>query len=66
MQPSPDHSQSTAHSTAHSTAAAPVAETGALLGGLETLDGRPLAEHVEVFEQIHARLQGALREIDSA
>lgn len=62
MQPSPDHSQSTAHSTA----AAPVAETGALLGGLETLDGRPLAEHVEVFEQIHARLQAALREIDSA
>jgi hypothetical protein len=31
---------------------------------LETLAQRPLAEHGEVYEQLHARLQRTLAEID--
>lgn len=46
--------------------AAATDEVDTLLAGLDTLDGRPLAEHVEVFEQVHGRLQAALREIDNA
>lgn len=37
----------------------------ALLADVDDLAGRPLAEHVAVFEQVHARLQAALREIDA-
>jgi hypothetical protein len=36
---------------------------------LAILDGlaeRPLQEHVEVYDQVHVQLQGALREIDDA
>lgn len=36
---------------------------------LAVLDGlaeRPLQEHVEVYDQVHVQLQGALREIDDA
>ncbi len=33
---------------------------------LAGLDGRPLAEHVEVFDAVHRRLQDALATIDEA
>jgi hypothetical protein len=36
------------------------------LAVLETLTQRPLPEHAEVFEALHADLQAALAEIDSA
>jgi hypothetical protein len=31
---------------------------------LATLPGRPLAEHAEVYEELHQRLHAALRSID--
>jgi hypothetical protein len=36
------------------------------LGVLGGLDARPLAEHADVYQQLHAELQGTLAEIDSA
>jgi hypothetical protein len=42
------------------TAAASVAD----LGALDSLDSRPLAEHADVYQQIHSELQSALAEID--
>jgi hypothetical protein len=37
-----------------------VNEVDAVLASLEGLDGRPVAEHVEVFEKAHERLRRAL------
>jgi hypothetical protein len=37
---------------------------GDMLAPLVTLGDRPLDEHPDVFQQIHASLQGALSEID--
>jgi hypothetical protein len=42
------------------------ASLGRKLAVLEDLDGRPLAEHADVYQQLHAELQGTLAEIDSA
>lgn len=71
MQPSPAQPESTAGGApagpAVPTTSAPAGDTVAgLLAGLDGLDRRPLTEHVEVFEQVHGRLQAALREIDNA
>lgn len=33
---------------------------------LDSLDTRPLHEHADVYQQLHADLQAALAEIDSA
>ncbi|MCW2497134.1 hypothetical protein [Jatrophihabitans sp.] len=48
----------------------PVADVRAQLAGrlgvLAELDGRPLAEHADVYQQLHAELQATLAEIDSA
>ena len=74
MQPSPAQPESSAGptpaapptSTAAPTAIAPGDAVTTLLAGLDELDRRPLTEHVEVYEQVHGRLQAALREIDSA
>ena len=72
MQPTPDHpaSMAPAAPAAPADPAAPAepppTEADALLAGLDTLERRPLVEHVEVFEQVHGRLQAALREIDNA
>ena len=47
--------------------AAEPANTGAAdLTVLDELDGRPLHEHVAVYDELHARLQGALNRIDEA
>jgi hypothetical protein len=35
-------------------------EVDAVLASLDGLDGRPVAEHVEVFEKAHERLRRAL------
>jgi hypothetical protein len=46
-----------------------VLEIDALPGRLDVLDGlsgRPLHEHAEVYQVLHADLQAALAEIDSA
>jgi hypothetical protein len=37
-----------------------VSEVDAVLASLDGLDGRPVAEHVEVFEKAHDRLRRAL------
>jgi hypothetical protein len=37
-----------------------VGEVDAVLASLDGLDGRPVAEHVEVFEKAHERLRRAL------
>lgn len=37
-----------------------VSEVDAVLASLDGLDGRPVAEHVEVFEKAHERLRRAL------
>ena len=42
------------------------AHAGADLEVLDELDGRPLHEHVAVYDELHARLQGALNRIDEA
>lgn len=42
------------------------AGTSGLLAGLDTVADLPLHEHAAVYEQVHARLQAALSEIDSA
>lgn len=36
------------------------------LGLLEDLDGRPVTEHVEVFDTVHRALQDALATLDEA
>ena len=38
----------------------------AALDRLETLEGRPVAEHVEVFDAVHRHLQDALATLDEA
>ena len=38
----------------------------AALSRLETLDGAPVADHVEVFDQVHRLLQDALATLDEA
>jgi hypothetical protein len=42
------------------------AEAMSGLSVLDRLDGRPLHEHVAVYDELHARLQGALNRIDEA
>jgi hypothetical protein len=42
---------------------AELARAGALLAGL---DGRPVPEHVEVFDTVHRLLQAALATLDEA
>jgi hypothetical protein len=37
-----------------------LSEVDAVLASLDGLDGRPVAEHVEVFEKAHERLRRAL------
>ena len=37
-----------------------MSEVDSVLASLEGLDGRPVAEHVEVFEKAHERLRRAL------
>jgi hypothetical protein len=41
-------------------------DLSARLEVLSTLDGRPLDEHADVYQQLHAELQATLAEIDSA
>ena len=36
------------------------------LGVLDSLDARPLPEHPDVYQQLHAELQATLAEIDNA
>ena len=36
------------------------------LAGLDTLDTRPLGEHVPVYDRLHDELQAVLAEIDGA
>jgi hypothetical protein len=38
----------------------------AQLEALDTLPGRPLTEHADVYQQVHAELQAALGEIDGS
>ena len=38
----------------------------AALGRLQTLAGRPVGEHVEVFDEVHRLLQDALATLDEA
>jgi hypothetical protein len=50
-------------------AASPAATTPAVaetLGLLDTLADRPLAEHPDIYQRAHTRLQQALAEIDDA
>src|SRR5690242_16093021 len=42
----------------------PAEEIRSAAAGLGALPERPLAEHVEVYEELHARLQAALRSVD--
>lgn len=42
-----------------------LAEVAATVGLLDGLSSRTVSEHVEVFTEVHARLQGALTEIDT-
>lgn len=42
------------------------ADAAASLTVLDELDGRPLHEHVAVYDELHARLQSALNRIDEA
>ena len=64
--------ESTADATVESTVAptadptADPADARADLTVLDELDGRPLHEHVAVYDELHARLQGALNRIDEA
>jgi len=45
---------------------AEVSSMAAALSELDTLPGRELAEHPEVYQRIHAELQSALATIDNA
>jgi hypothetical protein len=48
-------------------AEAPVSgAVGAVMRELDTLDGRDLSEHPDVYQRIHTELQGALTAIDDA
>jgi hypothetical protein len=47
------------------TAAAPPA-VAAALGRLGALDGCPVGQHVEVFDEVHRLLQDALATLDEA
>lgn len=38
----------------------------AALSRLEALDGQPVAEHVEIFDEVHRLLQDALATLDEA
>ncbi|HJQ42156.1 MAG TPA: hypothetical protein VJ831_03650 [Jatrophihabitantaceae bacterium] len=42
----------------------PAAAVTAKLDALADLDGRPLAEHAEIYQQLHAELQQSLAEIE--
>jgi hypothetical protein len=51
------------------TGVAPADETGVAqvdeaIAGLDSLPGRPLAEHVAVFEEAHAKLRQVLSDLD--
>lgn len=57
--------------TTASEAAAPspaevVARVTGQLSALDSLADRPLAEHADVYQQLHAGLQAALGEVDGA
>ena len=43
-----------------------VAAVAAALARLQTLDDTPVAEHVEVFDEVHRDLQDALATLDEA
>jgi hypothetical protein len=45
-------------------AGGPADDVKSAAAALATLPGRPLAEHAEVYEELHGRLQAALRSID--
>lgn len=47
-------------------AAVPAGDLDARLADLDLLAERPLTEHIEVYQGLHADLQAALAEIDSA
>ena len=53
VDPTPHGDRDAAGSTGHP-------EVDAVLASLADLDGRPVAEHVSVFEDAHDRLRGAL------
>jgi hypothetical protein len=61
---------SSQETTASEAAAPPPAEVVARvadqLTALDSLADRPLAEHADVYQQLHAGLQAALGEVDSA
>lgn len=40
--------------------------TPARVSDLDLLAGRPLAEHIDVYQALHTELQAALAEIDDA
>jgi hypothetical protein len=44
--------------------AGPAEDVRSAAAELATLAGRPLAEHVEVYEELHRRLHDALRSVD--
>ena len=44
----------------------PSEQLTARLAVLTSLDGRPLDEHADVYQQLHADLQATLAEIDGA
>jgi hypothetical protein len=41
-----------------------VGQVDAAIAGLDGLSGRPLAEHVAVFEETHAKLRQVLSDLD--
>jgi hypothetical protein len=45
-------------------ASAEAEDAGPDLSVLDELDGRPLREHVAAYDELHARLQRALNQID--
>jgi hypothetical protein len=59
--PSPQETVLSPQETVPSPEASSVGDLPRMLDGL---DRRPLAEHAEVFEELHAHLQGTLAEID--
>jgi hypothetical protein len=47
-------------------AGAPEALVDEVIAGLDGLPGRPLAEHVAVFEEAHAKLRRVLSDLDDS
>jgi hypothetical protein len=45
-------------------AAEPPAKVAAALAKLDVLDGRPVGEHVAVYDEVHRLLQDALASLD--